>query len=1428
MPANDASAAAAAAAARAARWRTRLAALTELILPTDYPRPVPPRSVEADLVADISDAAALAVMRLALAANARRTAAGAAPSVAPFTVLLAAFAALLHRFTGERDIPVGSSSASTNPLVLRLAVRESATFLDVVDAVLEAEQDALADEIPFADLVRAVDDSTSLMSHADTKDASRHPLHPQEQPAQPSLFKVRFFNLTDTTADTLASSMTSSSCDLTVFISQAPTLRRMLPIQIKIVYNAVLFSAQRVSDMLDQLQLLLSSAAEAQAAPVDQISLVTQRATAVLPDPRADLNWSRFEGAITDVFAANAHRFPDRLCVLESVAQDTAVGTTRAFSYAQINRAANIVAHHLIQNGVRREDVVVLYSYRGVDLVVAIMGVLRAGATFSVIDPAYPPPRQIVYLSVAQPRGLIVLAKAGVLHADVRGYIRDNLAIVCEIPWLEIADDGSLRGDPDRDLFSAVAALADEQPSLTIGPDSIGTLSFTSGSTGTPKGVRGRHFSLTHFYPWMASEFGLSDKERFTMLSGIAHDPIQRDIFTPLFLGACLCIPTAEDIGTPGRLAEWMAEQEITITHLTPAMGQLLSANAVHPIPTLRHAFFVGDVLTKRDVLRLQHLAPNTHVINMYGTTETQRAVSFLKIPPLSANPAFLTEQKDIMSAGRGMHDVQLLIINSSGLLCGVGEVGEIYVRSSGLAEGYLALADVTAAKFIPNPFNPDGPARSAADAGLQFYLGPRDRMYRTGDLGRYKPDGTVECTGRADDQVKIRGFRIELGEIDMHLSQHPSVRENVTLVRRDKYEEKTLVTYFVPVSSAGGVAETVKDIRQYLRQKLPAYAVPTVFVPLTRMPLTPNGKIDKNALPFPDTALAAGGSGSDRRDNGAGLTLTQRSVRALWSALLGIPDSSVDLDSNFFDVGGHSILATRLIFEIRKSLAIDAPLGMVYQSPTLRDMARELDAIRGLDLAMTDGAFATTESGENASPTLAHARQEGAAATSVAEKHAERQETTAFDYAADLDVVDDESLAANGLPAPAFPPPRGSTDGRPPVIFLTGVTGFLGTFVLRSLLTRFASSRVVCLVRAPSAADAMARIESSCRSQLVWEDAWAAEKRIEALAGDLGAQRFGLTAEDWDRLAAEVDVIVHNGALVHWVYPYAKLRAANVLGTKTALRLATTRRLKPLHFVSSTSVLDTADYVKRLEIGESVYESDSLEDSRAGLRSGYGQTKWVAEKLVMRARGRGVPATIVRPGYIVGDSVSGVTNTDDFLWRLVKGCVQLGKVPRIANVVNMCSVDYVAESIAEIVASPESTLLGTFHMWNSDGFRFDDMFTSLAAHGYAVEAVDYMHWRTALMEFTLASADTALFPLLHFVLDDLPTSTKSPALDDSNTAATVRDTRVRAPNMRSLMPLYLGYLVATGFLAAPASGDLPRRPEWDAVAGRAVGRSGR
>ncbi|KAH7926259.1 large subunit of L-aminoadipate-semialdehyde dehydrogenase [Leucogyrophana mollusca] len=1422
----------------------RLQNLPSMSLPTDYPRPSGAHKlIEAAHLADLSEQTSLSLLKLALhtehdgADEDELDSSESRPSA--FHLLLSAFAVLLHRYTGDTDLVIGSSSANAStPLILRLPVDPVDPFWAIVRRVQQVEREAEADDLPYETIVQAL-----RKGKDDSLEGSR------------PLFRVRFFDETDQPRENFIRS-TSLTSDLTIFVTRPPATTRasLAPrISLRILYNSLLFTPGRISSIVDQLSVLLRKVSSNPLAAVGSVPLLTPAQRETLPNPTADLHWCDWKGAITDVFSRNAVNWPDRPCVIQSIPAPTLSERqeTRTYTYGAIRRASNILAHHLLQGGIKREEVVMIYAHRSVELVVAVMAVLKAGATFSVIDPAYPPSRQIIYLRVAQPRGLVVLAGAGKIGPSVREFLSTDLKIRVEVPALEFSSTGQMLGGLKEgiDALKAHAHLAETDPNVILGPDSIGTLSFTSGSTGIPKGVKGRHYSLTHFFPWMGDRFLIGQNAKFTMLSGIAHDPIQRDIFTPLFFGAELHVPTAEDIGTPGRLAEWMADNQVTVTHLTPAMGQLLSAQATRQIPSLRNAFFVGDVLTKRDCLRLQSLATNVRIVNMYGTTETQRAVSYFAIPPVSVDPTFLATQKDIIPAGEGMVDVQLLVVNRSdrNVSCAIGEVGEIYVRSGGLAEGYLD-TEASKEKFVTNWFASSSspwkdtilhPTQGLAGPEARHWKGIRDRMYRSGDLGRYLPDGRVECTGRADDQVKIRGFRIELGEIDTLMSQHPLVRENVTLVRRDKDEEKILVSYFVPLDGsrldgfaseltedddpAGGKSipkyrRLIKDIREHLKKKLPSYSIPSLFVPLHRMPLNPNGKIDKPALPFPDTAHAHATTYSEpkRASTGRKASTTEEKLRTIWANVLPNAPVPIPLDESFFDLGGHSILATRLIFEIRKVFVVEAPLGLIFDKPTIGGLAAAVDALRDPDFGI-----AYKDKSGHATP-LTNGSQE-----------AKRLPTAVVEYGQDYE---------NLLPrlSPSYQPLPTDFPSRALTIFLTGATGFLGAFVLRDLLQRQDRvQKVICLVRASSVESGLARLKEGSSDRGVWDDSWVTSGRLEVVIGDLGQEQFGLDNNTWAHVAAESDAILHNGALVHWVYPYEKLRAANVIATLTAIELASTVKQKLLVFVSSTSAMDTEHYVRLSDSlsgmpdgSRGVPETDDLEGARTALKTGYGQSKWVSEKLLFEAGRRGLRGHIVRPGYVVGDSQTAVTNTDDFIWRMVKGCVQLGLVPNINNTVNMVPVDHVARCTALAAVAPlPNAPLSVLHITARPLPTFNDMLSSLVQYGFPTEQCEYLLWRRKLEQHVMEVQDNALFPLLHFVLDDLPTSTKAPELDDSNTVALLRPHAENCDSTVSdeLMGKYFAWLVGAGFLPPPSSPtpDKTLPPLANGSVIKAAGRSG-
>ncbi|KAL3425272.1 L-aminoadipate-semialdehyde dehydrogenase [Phlyctema vagabunda] len=1095
-----------------------------------------------------------------------------------------------------------------------------------------------------------------------------------------------------------------------------------------------------------------------------------------LPDPTVDLDWSGYDGSIQWHFSENAKKHPDRTCVIETKSSE---GPERSFTYKQIYEASNALAHYLTDAGITNGDVVMIWAHRSVDLVVSILGTLASGATFSVLDPAYPPARQTIYLEVAQPQALVNIARAtdesGQLAPTVRRYIDEELKLKAEVPSLRLGDDGVLSGNESgtEDLFAQVRAKTSSPPDVLVGPDSNPTLSFTSGSEGRPKGVLGRHYSLTKYFTWMAKRFQLSSESRFTLLSGIAHDPVQRDIFTPLFLGAQLLVPSKEDIQHE-RLAEWMREHKPTVTHLTPAMGQILVGGAVAEFPSLDRAFFVGDILTTRDCRSLQRLAINANIVNMYGTTETQRAVSYFEIPSRARDPKFLESLKDNVPAGQGMQNVQLLVVsrNDRTQMCKVGEVGEIYVRAAGLAEGYKGDQAKNDEKFVPNWFVDNqtwieaDKKNAGTEAWRKYYKGPRDRLYRTGDLGKYWESGDVECTGRADDQVKIRGFRIELNEIDTHLGQHALIRDCKTLVRRDKDEEPKLVSYIVPelkqwpewlkthnleeVEDEGIDIGPTKyypkrfrriqtEVRDHLKSRLPTYAVPTIFIVLKQLPLNPNGKVDKPSLPFPDITEQTEEASEEDLKRWESLTDTERTVATKWADLLrGLNPKTVTPENDFFDLGGHSILAQQMLLHVRRDTGANVSINTLYEYPSLAGFSAQVDKQK---------SGANVAEGEDKNPAYAQSLDE-----------------LLKNLPSTYKTADPAALRASSNPT----------------VFLTGATGFLGAYIIKDVLER-TSHQVKLIAHVRGVKDpkaALDRLQQSLQGYGLWHEEWST--RLSCVVGDLSKPQLGINPETWQTLAQEVDAVIHNGATVHWVKRYQEMMAANVNSTLDAMKLCNEGKPKLFTFVSSTSVLDTDHYVelsdKNVSTGRSALsEEDDMQGSRSGLGTGYGQTKWVSEQLVREAGKRGLRGSVIRPGYILGDSETGICNTDDFLVRMLKGCIQLSARPRIINTVNSVPVNHVARVVVAAALNPIENGVHVVHVTGHPRLRMNEYLSYLEYYGFKAPEVDYDQWKDELEKYVSAwgqemdQEQHALMPLYHFCVNDLPATTRAPELDDAN-----------------------------------------------------------
>lgn len=803
-----------------------------------------------------------------------------------FMTLLTAFKVLLYRYTGQADIVVGTpisgrNYASLEPLIgcflnmlaLRTNLSGQPGFNEALRLVRETCLSAFShQELPFERVIEEVQPERSL-SHS---------------PVFQVLFNMHNFDDGEFRIPGLAvkdcyPNQVWSKFDLTLY-----ALEHDSRIELILVYNTGLFGERRTRQMLGQFELLLSEIVKNPDASIASFSLVTDDFAAVLPDPARQLE-PPSQTCAHEVFSAIARLTPDRVAVVDS---------DGVMSYAELDEQSNRLANCLIAHDVRPHDVVAVFAHRSAALVWTLLGILKAGAAFLILDPRYPASRLIEHLKSAKPNGWIEILAAGEVPAALADFVAQQ-HIRCRL------------------VIDSVATVADysaETPQVHVNADDPAYVTFTSGTTGVPRGICGRHNSLTHFPIWLQQTFGIDHTDRFSMLSGLSHDPLLRDVFSPLQLGAGLCIPDQDDIETPGRLANWMQREKISVTNLTPAMGQLLTTAADAKLDSLRYAFFVGEALTRSDVSRLQELAPAATCVNLYGTTETQRSLSYFVIPQIteSAGPS----PKATIPVGMGITNVQLLILNRSRQLSGCGELGEICFRSPQMAQGYLNDEALTRERFLINP---------------------NDSLYKTGDLGRYLPDGNAEIVGRADDQVKVRGFRVELGEIETKVKRLPAVSECKVAQRQNENGANRLVAYVVLKPNA---TISASDLRTSLKQDLPDYAVPSAFVFVDKIPLTPNGKVDLRALP--DEAIVELNS---EKDYGGPATSLEEALLGIWSQVLGVED--IGPNDDFFELGGHSLLAMKLLAQAREmmhELHIDVPLRTLFEASTVRGFAQRIE----------------------------------------------------------------------------------------------------------------------------------------------------------------------------------------------------------------------------------------------------------------------------------------------------------------------------------------------------------------------------------------------------------------------------------------------------------------------------------------------------
>ncbi|XXY54891.1 amino acid adenylation domain-containing protein [Sorangium sp. So ce269] len=663
---------------------------------------------------------------------------------------------------------------------------------------------------------------------------------------------------------------------------------------IRLSYDRRWFERDAVRRMLDHLVQLLSEMARRPEARLGDLSLLDE-----LERQKLLREWNDTRSAepaapsYVALFEAQAQRTPDAEAV-------TCRG--RRLTYAALDRAANHVAHALRAQGVGPDTIVAVLESRDIELVVALLGVLKAGGAYLPLDP-HQPEQRIAGVVEASRAPVVVTSEAWVPR------LAKALAHLPEAARPRFVTR-------ERLAAQRGPAPVDDLPRLA-GPGHLAYVIYTSGSTGVPKGAMVEHAGMLNNVWGKIPALELGPSDVIGQTASQCFDISVWQLLSALLCGGRVHIVPEEVVGDPRRLLEEAEAQGITVLELVPSLlGELVSADEEAPrLSRLRWMLPTGEALTPELCRRWFARYPRVPLVNAYGPAECADDVA---LHTITAAPG---PELVHVPIGRPVPNVRLHVV-TGGDLAPVGVTGEICVAGIGVGRGYLNDPARTAEAFVPDPFG---------DA-------PGARMYRTGDLGRRLADGTLEFSGRRDHQVKIRGFRIELGEIEARLAQHPEVREAVVVVREERASGKRLVAYVV---GEGGAPPAPERLREFLKETLPDYMVPPVFVGLPALPLTPNGKVDRKALPAPEAPAVGAGDAAV----GAPTTPTEEALAGIWAEVLGL--ERVPVHTGFFELGGHSLLATQVASRVRKALGVELPLRSLFDHPTVAELARDVDQRR-------------------------------------------------------------------------------------------------------------------------------------------------------------------------------------------------------------------------------------------------------------------------------------------------------------------------------------------------------------------------------------------------------------------------------------------------------------------------------------------------
>ncbi len=912
-------------------WHAQLAGATSVLaLPTDRPRPTHQTFHGAQHSFRLDAALTRAIRQLGERSGATLS-----------MTLLAAFNLLLHRYTGQDDILVGSPTAGrsrgafagivgyfVNPLVLRTDLAGNPSFSALLERVRGCVLSAFAhQDYPFPTLVEHLQP---------TRDPSRSPLFqvlfvlqqaPTSEMADLAAFAVgasgHSLTLGELRFEALALEQQTAQFDLT--LSAAEVQGRLL---FALHYNRDLFDATTIARMAIHYQTLLSGIVVAPQRPIAELPLLSAAELAQLELWNATATAAPKTQGLHELIDAQVRRSPQAPAV---------VFEGSSLTYQELDQRANQLARYLGRMGVGPETLVGVCLERSLELVVALLAILKAGGVYVPLDPAYPVARLRFMLADSQAAVLLTNKEIGDWGLEIVGAHQSPISnlqsptVVClDAEWEQIAHElAAPFGCP-------------------VSADHAAYMIYTSGSTGRPKGAVNTHAGICNRLLWMQQTYQLTAEDRVLQKTPFSFDVSVWEFFWPLISGARLVLARPGGHQDSDYLVKLINEQQITTLHFVPSMLQsFLEHPHIESCVSLRRVICSGEALPVQAQERFfERLDAELH--NLYGPTEAAVDVTAWACVPGTAERT--------VPIGHPIANIQIHLLDRSFQPVPVGVAGELYIGGIGLARGYHGRPELTAERFIPNPFATTDDRRPTTgdgtdlDGGRWSVIG--GRLYRTGDLARYRSDGAIEYLGRLDYQVKLRGFRVELGEIEFVLGRHPSVREAAVVAREDVAGDTRLVAYVVAgdwrleIGDASGdnlqspISNPQPALRAFLTQHLPEYMIPSAFVFLDQLPLAPNGKLDRRALPAPELTRSA-----SEMEFVAPRTPVEQTLAEIWRDVLKI--ERLGIEDNFFTLGGHSLLITQVVARIREALQVELPMRSFFEKPTIAGLALTITQMR-------------------------------------------------------------------------------------------------------------------------------------------------------------------------------------------------------------------------------------------------------------------------------------------------------------------------------------------------------------------------------------------------------------------------------------------------------------------------------------------------